>query len=183
MLFRIDCGDMLPGREPTSPSGLYRPDMTSETAYPVDESATSTSPPVLDRMSARLRRASMRADAVHLRLTRGVTLTRPLQPPAGDPEGWSFLRRPALLGFLAVVSICIGASLPSSPFKLEMGGTWFFGEAAWPSTTLMLPGVVAVSGGMILFVRVWYGLFQTLRARGGVPIRPLAYMLALWIVP
>ena len=47
----------------------------------------------------------------------------------------------------------------------------------------MLPGVVAVYGGMILFVRVWYGLFQTLRARGGVPIRPLAYMLALWILP
>ncbi len=82
-----------------------------------------------------------------------------------------------------MVSICVGASLPSSPFKLEMGGTWFFGEAAWPSTTLMLPGVVAVYGGMILFVRVWYGLFQTLRARGGVPIRPLAYMLALWILP
>ena len=64
-----------------------------------------------------------------------------------------------------------------------MGGTWFFGEADWPSTTLMLPGVVAVYGGMILFVRVWFGLFQTLRARGGVPIRPLAYMLALWILP
>ena len=47
----------------------------------------------------------------------------------------------------------------------------------------MLPGVVAVYGGMILFVRVWLGLFQTLRARPGVPIRPLAYMLALWILP
>jgi hypothetical protein len=125
----------------------------------------------------------MQADAMHLRLTRGVTLTERVEADAGDPEDWSFLRRPALLGFLAVVSICIGASLPSSPFKLEMGGTWFFGEADWPSTTLMLPGVVAVYGGMILFVRVWLGLFQTLRARGGVPIRPLAYMLALWILP
>ena len=47
----------------------------------------------------------------------------------------------------------------------------------------MLPGVVAVYGGMILFVRVWFGLYQTLRARPGVPIRPLAYMLALWILP
>jgi hypothetical protein len=159
------------------------PDMTSETDYPVDESAMSTSAPVLDRVSARLRRLSMRADAVHLRLTRGVTLTERVAPKPGDPEDWSFLRRPALLGLLAVVSICVGASLPSSPFKLEMGGTWFFGEADWPSTTLMLPGVVAVYGGMILFVRVWYGLFQTLRARGGVPIRPLAYMLALWILP
>ena len=65
-----------------------------------------------------------------------------------------------------------------------MGGTWFFGEADWPSTTRSCRGVaVAVYGGMVLFVRVWYGLFQTLRARGGVPIRPLAYMLALWILP
>ena len=47
-----------------------------------------------------------------------------------DPEDWSFLRRPALLGFLAVVSICVGASLPSSPFKLEMGGT---GSSARPT--------------------------------------------------
>jgi hypothetical protein len=87
------------------------------------------------------------------------------------------------LGFVAVMSICIGASLPSSPFKLEMGGTWFFGEATWPTTALMLPGVVAVYGGMVLFVRVWFGLYQTLRARPGVPIRQLGYMLALWLTP
>jgi alpha-1,6-mannosyltransferase len=157
--------------------------MTSETDYPVDESAMSTTAPVLDRVSARLRRLSMGAQAMHLRVTGGVTLTERVEAESGDPEDWSFLRRPALLGLLAVVLICVGASLPSSPFKQEMAGTWFFGEDDWPSTTLMLPGVVAVYGGMILFVRVWYGLFQTLRARGGVPIRPLAYMLALWILP
>jgi alpha-1,6-mannosyltransferase len=157
--------------------------MTSETDYPVDESANSTSPPVLDRFSSRLRGLSVRAEAMQLRLTRGVTLTQRVEREAGDPEDWTFLRRPALLGLLAVVSICVGASLPSSPFKQEMGGTWFFGEADWPTTTLMLPGVVAVYGGMILFVRVWYGLFQTLRARPGVPLRSLAYMLGLWILP
>ena len=184
MLFQIDCGYLLPGRKPIlPPPGSVAPGLTSETDYPVDESAMSTSTPVLDRVSARLRRVSMRADAMHLRLTGGAALTERVGAEEGDPEDWSFLRRPALLGFVAVVSICVGASLPSSPFKLEMGGTWFFGEADWPSTTLMLPGVVAVYGGMILFVRVWFGLFQTLRERGGVPIRPLAYMLALWIVP
>ena len=47
----------------------------------------------------------------------------------------------------------------------------------------MLPGVVAVYGGMVLFVRVWFGLYQTLRARPGVPIRQLGYMLALWLTP
>ena len=126
----------------------------------------------------------MRAEAVRLRLTPRLTLTERVEAEQGDdPDDWSFLRRPALLGFVAILSICIGASLPSSPFKLEMGGTWFFGEANWPTTTLMLPGVVAVYGGMVLLVRVWFGLYQALRARPGVPIRPLAYMLALWILP
>ena len=110
-------------------------------------------------------------------------MTERVEAQAGDPDDWSFLRRPAILGFIAVLSICVGASLPSSPFKLEIGGTWFFGVSDWPSTTLMLPGVVAVYGGMILFVRVWFGLYQTLRLRPGVPIRQLSYMLALWIVP
>jgi alpha-1,6-mannosyltransferase len=125
----------------------------------------------------------MRTDAARLRLTRGLTLTERVEADSGEPGDWSFLRRPALLGFVAVLSICLGASLPSSPFKLEMGGTWFFGEATWPTTALMLPGVVAVYGGMVLFVRVWFGLYQTLRARPGVPIRQLGYMLALWLTP
>ena len=58
----------------------------------------STSTPVLDRVGARLGRLSMRADAVRLRLTRGVTLTERVEAESGDPEDWSFLRRPALLG-------------------------------------------------------------------------------------
>ena len=149
----------------------------------MDESAKSPSTPVLDRVSTRLNRLSMRGEALRLRFTPRLTLAQPVEADPGDPGDLSFLRRPALLGFIAVVSICVGASLPSSPFKLEMGGTWFFGEATWPSTTLLLPGVVAVYGGMVLFVRVWFGLYQTLRARPSVPIRPLAYMLALWLLP
>ena len=88
----------------------------------------------------------------------------------------AFLRRPALLGFLAILSICIGASLPGSPFKLEMAGTWFFGEPSVfnpEQVLLLLPGVVAVYGGMLLFVRVWYGLVQTLRHRPGAPDPPV----------
>ena len=156
---------------------------TSETDSPVDETATPTAPTVLNRVNTRLGRLSIRADAVRLRFTPRVKLTERVEAQSGDPDDWTWLRRPALLGLVAVVSICVGASLPSSPFKLEMGGTWFFGEATWPSTSLMLPGVVAVYGGMVLFVRVWFGLFQTLRVRPGVPIRQLAYMLGLWLVP
>jgi alpha-1,6-mannosyltransferase len=149
----------------------------------VDASAKPTSAPLLDRVAARVDRLPLWADAVRLRLTPRAGLARQVRAEPPQADDWSFLRRPALLGFVAVLSICLGASLPSSPFKLEMGGTWFFGVSDWPSTTLMLPGVVAVYGGMVLFVRVWFGLFQTLRARPGVSVRPLAYMLALWLLP
>jgi alpha-1,6-mannosyltransferase len=149
----------------------------------VDDSATPAPATVLDRVGTRLGRLSLRVDALRLRVAPRITLTERIEAEAGDPDDWSFLRRPALLGFVAIVSICAGASLPSSPFKLELGGTWFFGEATGPSTTLMLPGVVAVYGGMVLLVRVWFGLYQALRVRPGVPIRHLSSMLALWILP
>ena len=153
----------------------------------MDDIAEATPHPVRDQMSTRLNRLSMRAEAWQIRLAPRLTLTQRVEADRGDPDDWTFLRRPALLGFIAVVSICVGASLPSSPFKLEgsmgWGGAWFFGEAPWPTTAWMLPGVVAVYGGMVLFVRVWFGLYQTLRARPNVPIKSLAYMLALWILP
>ena len=152
----------------------------------MDDSAEveASSHPVLDQMSTRFNRLSMRAEAWQIRLAPRLTLTQRVEAhPGEDPDDWTFLRRPALLGFVAVLSICVGSSLPSSPFKLEMPGTWFFGAPLFPSTTLMLPGVVAVYGGMVLFVRVWFGLYQTLRARPGVPLRSLAYMLALWTAP
>ena len=102
----------------------------------------------------------MRADVLQLRVSRGTALSDRVEAATSEPDDWSFLRRPAILGFVAVLAICLGASLPSSPFKLEDPGTWFFGVPTWPSTTLMLPGVVAVYGGMVLFVRVWFGLYR-----------------------
>ena len=77
--------------------------MTSETDYPVDESAMSTSTPVLDRVGARLRRLSMRADAVQLaphpwrhadRARRGgVRRPRGLVLPAPARAPWASRRR------------------------------------------------------------------------------------------
>ena len=139
--------------------------------------------PVLERIGARLGRLSIRTEALKLRVTSGVTLAHRVEAASGDPDDWTFLRRPAILGFVAIALICLGASLPSSPFKTDVAGTWFFGVSAWPSTMLMLPGVVAVYGGMVLLVRVWISLYQVLRARPGVPIGHLARILALWLVP
>ncbi len=136
----------------------------------------------MGRAQARLQGLSMMADGIRLRLAPSLRLSE----READYEGaddWRFLRRPALLGFVAIVSICLGASLPSSPFKLEMAGTWFFGEGSGTSTVLLLPGMVAVYGGMLLFARVWYGMVKTLRHRPGAPLRALAGMLVLWVVP
>jgi alpha-1,6-mannosyltransferase len=121
-----------------------------------------------------------------MRFAPNLALSQRLEAENGSSDDWRFLRRPALLGFLAIVSVCIGASLPGSPFKLEMAGTWFFGEPPASNsgyTILLLPGMVMVYGGMLLFVRVWFGLVQAVRHRPGAPIRTLAIMLALWIVP
>jgi alpha-1,6-mannosyltransferase len=121
---------------------------------------------------------------VHL-LPTGALADR-VQLDEDDADDWRFLRRPALLGFLALVAVAVGASLPSSPFKLEMPGTWFFGVPSQPgtaSTSFLLFGLVAVYGGLVLLMRVWVGLTRALTRRGGVPIKYLWLILGLWIVP
>jgi alpha-1,6-mannosyltransferase len=141
---------------------------------------------VIERVQSRLQRVGMVADGLRLRVTPRLALSEQVETGNGAPDDWSFLRRAGLMGFIAILSICIGASLPGSPFKLEMSGTWFFGEPSAfnpGQTVLLLPGMVAVYGGMLLFVRVWFGLVQTLRHRPGAPIRTLAYMLAAWVAP
>ena len=140
----------------------------------------------MDRVQSRLQGVAVKVEAARLRLTPRLALSERVEAENGGPDDWTFLRRPALLGFLAILSICVGASFPGSPFKTEFAGTWFFGEPSTSNpgqTYLLLPGVVAVYGGMILFIRVWFGLVQALRHRPGAPIRTLAAMLAVWILP
>ena len=85
-----------------------------------------------------------------------------------DPRG--LVLRPALLGFVAVLAVAIGASMPSSPFKLEMPGFWFFGEpsTATPSRWGVYFSLAAVYGGLFLFMRVWWGMARLYRRRRGV---------------
>lgn len=111
-----------------------------------------------------------------------------------EPEdgGWGFLWQPALLGFIAIVAVALGASLPSSPFKLEMPGTWFFGEPVGTSSTAgtiqtsqsyLLFGLVVVYGGLVLLMRAWFGLTRALARRPGAPIKYMALILVLWTLP
>jgi len=109
-------------------------------------------------------------------------------PEVGGPDGAQprgLVLRPALLGFVAILAICIGASLPSSPFKLEMPGSWFFGS---PSTTQgshwgVYFTLAAVYGGLLLLIRVWWAMTRLYARRPGVPIRSLGWVFALWSLP
>ncbi|HEV3282035.1 MAG TPA: polyprenol phosphomannose-dependent alpha 1,6 mannosyltransferase MptB [Acidimicrobiales bacterium] len=108
------------------------------------------------------------------------------QPPRRDqyqPRG--MVLRPALLGFAAMMAIAIGASLPSSPFKLEMPGVWFFGvpSAGGASTWGVYFVLAAVYGGLLLLMRVWWGMTRLYARRPGVPINQMMWVFALWSLP
>jgi hypothetical protein len=143
--------------------------------------------PLLTRLVDAADRAAMVLEVAKVRLLSPSRLANQVEPDHDDPDDWRFLRRPALLGFVALVMIAAGSSLPSSPFKLEMAGTWFFGEPppgqTGPSSHLVLLGLVSVYGGLILLARVWYSLYKALRRRPGVPMRHLVWILALWLLP
>lgn len=99
--------------------------------------------------------------------------------------GRSLLVRPALLGFLAILAIVVGASQPSSPFKHELPGAWFFGVPMTKGVSKQgfFFGLVAVYGGLLLLLRVWYGMTRSLARRPGVRVKYLAAVFALWTLP
>jgi hypothetical protein len=125
------------------------------------------------------------SEMVRVRFFPSRVLAGQMQPDDDDPDDWRFLRKPAVLGFVALVAIAFGASFPSSPFKLEMANTWFFGEPAaqGASESFVLLGLVSTYGGLLLLMRVWYGLMKALARRPGVPIRYLTWILVLWLIP
>jgi alpha-1,6-mannosyltransferase len=105
--------------------------------------------------------------------------------PEGPIDTRGLVWRPALLGFVAVLAVAIGSSLPSSPFKLEMPGVWFFGEPSTnaPSHWGVYFSLAAVYGGLLLFMRVWWGMIRLYRSRHGVPVRTMMGVFALWSLP
>ena len=100
-----------------------------------------------------------------------------------QPRG--LVLRPALLGFAAMVAIAIGASLPSSPFKLELPGVWFFGvpSTAGASTWGVYFTLAAVYGGLLLLMRVWWGMTRLYARCPGVAIKRMMWVFALWSLP
>jgi len=106
----------------------------------------------------------------------------------GPFEGWDFLVVPALLGFLAMIMILVGGSISASPYKLNMAGTWFFGEPTTspnppPGQTTLLLAVVLTYGGIVLLTRVWLRLTEIVKLHPGAPKKSLWRIFALWIIP
>jgi hypothetical protein len=101
----------------------------------------------------------------------------------GQPRG--LVLRPALLGFAAILAVSIGASLPSSPFKLEMPGVWFFGEPSSQAGSQwgLYFTLAAVYGGLFLFMRVWWGMTRLYSRCPGVPFKKMMWVFALWSLP
>jgi alpha-1,6-mannosyltransferase len=158
-----------------------------------DDGAAVSGPPRHDRwfmasaaLTSSARTAATLANTIRDRLanTAGIPIDQPtMDGGGGDPRG--LVLRPALLGFVAILAICIGASLPSSPFKLEMPDAWFFGvpKTAGASHWGVYFVLAAVYGGLVLLVRVWWGMTRLYSRCPGVDIRRLKWVFALWSLP
>ncbi|MDA8274353.1 MAG: polyprenol phosphomannose-dependent alpha 1,6 mannosyltransferase MptB [Actinomycetota bacterium] len=108
--------------------------------------------------------------------------------PADDlarPAPRGLVLRPALLGFVALLAVAVGASLPSSPFKLEMPHTWFFGVPAHGGASHwgVYFSLAAVYGGLLLLMRVWWGMTRLYARSPGVPTSQLWWVFLLWALP
>ena len=132
-----------------------------------------------------MRAAAGLADSLRNRRAVSAEVVREPVTRESDTPPRGLVLRPALLGFAAMVAIAVGASLPSSPFKLEMPHVWFFGV---PSTTVgstfgLYFTLAAVYGGLLLLMRVWWGMTRLYSRRPGVPVKWMAGVFALWSAP
>ncbi|MGH9300308.1 MAG: polyprenol phosphomannose-dependent alpha 1,6 mannosyltransferase MptB [Acidimicrobiales bacterium] len=92
---------------------------------------------------------------------------------------------PAITGFVAIVAITVGASQPHSTFALKSPGAWFFGipgPTAQPTHGSFI-ALIGVYGGMLLLLKAWWTLAQTVRHNPGIRLSHLAGVFALWVLP
>jgi alpha-1,6-mannosyltransferase len=139
--------------------------------------------------------ASALAVATRVRAAWGRFRAAPadIQPyePGVTPVG-RLLRRPAILGFVGVLMILVGASQPTSPFTLtKVPGSWFFGIPPRAAVSGVTPppgqnlfvGIVLVYAGMVLLMRAWYDIYKVTERHPGIPVRKLAPVFVIWVLP
>ncbi|HEY5250424.1 MAG TPA: polyprenol phosphomannose-dependent alpha 1,6 mannosyltransferase MptB [Acidimicrobiales bacterium] len=158
--------------------GIYEPEVAPGREVP--RPGASVVARVLDRLS-------IWDDAVRSRWPFSALVGADVSPDTSEDD-WRLLLRPAILGFLAICAITAGVAQGGSPFTLKLPGAWFFGIPTTTAgqkhaTTGLFFGLVAVYGGLVLLMRVWYGLIRTLSQRPGVPVRKIMAVCALWVLP
>jgi alpha-1,6-mannosyltransferase len=100
------------------------------------------------------------------------------------------LRKPAVLGLVATLSIAIGGLLGGQTYETHLPGAWFFGmpgghlgsigsSGAYPP----IAAAIAVFGGLILLTRVWLGLLRQLSRHRGIPVKRIVGVVLIWAIP
>jgi alpha-1,6-mannosyltransferase len=118
----------------------------------------------------------------------------PVEPPPSHPSPRRLSARElaptAALGFVATLSIAIGALLGGSSFETHLPGAWFFGMPGGPlgsigpaSANAPVYADIAVYGGLILLIRVWLGILRQVSAHPGLPVKRVVLVVAVWAVP
>jgi alpha-1,6-mannosyltransferase len=161
------------------------PERTAAAAHQHQFPSATDRPAAGDRSTSAVGWLLHRAEAWRDRLVGTTDAVDPTEDVEEVADAKGLVLRPALLGFVAVLAVAVGASMPSSPFKLELPGVWFFGEpsTAAPSHWGVYFSLAAVYGGLFLFMRVWWGMTRLYRRRRGVPVRTMMGVFALWSLP
>jgi len=150
-------------------------------------------PPVVLRAEALLFRLRERARPTFRRFVRPGR--DELREPyvRGETRVAGALLRPAMLGFLASISILVGASQASSPFTLHrVNGVpaWYFGlgpavppPVQQPAGIALFLGIIAVFGGIALMLRAWYEVVRVTSRHPGIPLKMLVPIFVAWVLP
>jgi alpha-1,6-mannosyltransferase len=111
-------------------------------------------------------------------------------PDAGRQEDGLRLVRTGALGVLATTSVVVGALTGGRSFETHLPGAWFFGMPGGPlgsfGSNNVHPPVLSlfmVYGGLLLLIRVWYGLLRQLSHHHGVPVKKIVCVIAIWTIP
>ena len=93
---------------------LSTPDAVADSPAPAGPRRTrvvASATAVGDRVRWLLDTVSVGLDVAKVRVLPPSILAGQVQPDEDDPDDWRFLRRPAVLGFVALVAVAVGASL------------------------------------------------------------------------
>ena len=88
-------------------------------------------------------------------------------------------------GFLGVVLVVWGASVPGSSFTSKLAGSWVFGvpRSSLGARSSEWYGLVLFYSGTIVLLTAWCLLVTVCSRRPGTRVRPFYWVAALWVVP